>query len=1065
MLLRDRLRSVPRRRWLAAVVVLAVVTGTAGVVAAWPDDESAMGRRAAPSATATATRPEAPAIEPRGPVSAASNGFEAKSLAAAGWRVSGTGAASIETGDAARNGRRALSLEAPREASRPTRLRLARIPVGQGLACDVGAWARDVTREQRLEVAFLGADGSPVGGEPAATGTSDPSGSADPSGTSATVATATTGSPVWSRATVRATSPRGTTQLQVTITAGAGSSGYWDDVDVTCPLLPDAGFERAGDRPEQPRGWSVVAGEGTSARRVQAPDGGGHLLEVRDGSATAGVVVRSQPTPVPPGLEVTVSARVRLSEGRQQVVVRFLDAARRPLGHLARLPVDTAPGQWELWSAPVSVPSGARWATVEVASDLEGGDTGGAAGGGASVGSWDDVAVSPATPASRPIQAAEAVSGLSGYLNTNTSGTTVVDGRTLLYTVVSGDPAELQVADLETGRLLDRHVLPGAAAAWAVVTSPDQRSVYLGGASGHLLRYDPVGRSLTDLGRATTQAQVVFGLAVGADGRVWGGSYPGGELWVHDPRRKGFTTIAPLRGGHEYARSLAIEGQTLYVGTGSVNPSIISIDLRDPAERQEIALPGAPRSGFVTELRSYGRLLAAKLPDGARGVYDLERSTWDTPVSKDATGRQLAQSPSTVPTGQPFYYFSNGLLWRVHPDRPDATAKVPVARTSIPPGRDRFVVRATLDGTTSDWLVSYDGSRSVVAIDVGALADGTDGADGQDLPQARWLRTTLALDPQTLRIKSLGAGADGVLWAGGFGGASLSSLDTNRPAAALTPRVGGVDTGAALLGFGEVEGLASSGPYEFFGTYTGARIFRFDTRQPWVDGKNPAPVAHLGPSWGQDRPGAWATSADRTYFGTIPRYGRRGGVLGWFEGDSTTPTVVPSPVADQSIVGLAASGSVVFGATSRWGGLGVGPTAAGAVVFAYDTEQRRVLWTSTLGVDLQSAGSVLLDGSGRLFALTRSVLVELDRSDGSVVRRFPLGLAGGGERATFADTDLAEGGGRLWAVTPDGLWAVDTGSGAFTRVADRGIRFPRVEFLADAAYYSAGRTLMKVAVP
>ena len=637
-----------------------------------------------------------------------------------------------------------------------------------------------------------------------------------------------------------------------------------------------------------------------------------------------------------------------------------------------------------------------------------------------------------------------------------------VAGRTRIYTVVSGDPAELQVADLATGSLMDRHILPGAPTAWAMVTAPDQRSVYLGGALGHLLRYDPAARTLKDLGRATQRAEVVFDLVVGPDGRVWGGSYPRGELWAYTPRTGRVTTIAPLRDGREYARSLTVEGSTLFVGTGSVNPSIVAVDLLRPTERREIPLPGAPRSGFVTELRSYGRLLAAKLPDGSRGVYDLERSSWDTPVSLDATGRQLAQSPSLAPAGQPFYYFSNGLLWRIRPNLPDARAKVPIATTTIPPGRDRFVVRATLAGVRSDWLVSYDGSRTTVAIDVGALADP---GSGEDVPEARWVRTSLRLDPRPLGIKSLGAGADGLLWAGGFGGASLSSLDTRLPSPSLIPRVGGADSDQALVGFGEVEGLVSSGPYEFFGTYTGARIFRYDTRQPWLDGKNPALVAHLGPTWGQDRPLAWATSTGRTYFGTVPRYGLRGGVLGWFVGDGTVPTVVPSPVPDQSIVGLAASGTVVYGTTSRWGGLGTGPSKGDARVFAYDTEHRRALWVTTPRVGSQSAGSVVVDRSGRLFVLMRSELVELDRSDGHVIRRFPLGTQPAGERATYADTGLAEGGGRLWAATSGGLWAVDPGTGAFTQVISRGIRFPRVEFTADAAFFSAGQTLMRVAVP
>ena len=1015
------------RWWVVAVLVAALLAGgAAGVALLGHGDTSPTGR---PPGTTNATTGPKPEVAPTGPVSALSSGFEGSSLAASRWSVSGPSGARILAGTEARTGHRSLGLTVGRSAGSLTTVRHTAVPVGQGLACDVGAWSRRVVREQRLVVAFLGPDGRQLrtAGQ-----------------------TAASGSEVWTRTSVRTTSPAGAAALEVRITAEPGSTGRWDDLDVTCPLVPNGGFD-AGQGVDGAASWLVVAAQGTSGRRVG--DGqGGHVLEVRDGSVTGGVVVRSEPVPVPPGLEAEVSGKVRGVEGDQTVAVRFLDAGLRELGGSAPVPVGTPTGRWESWSGGVSVPDGARWATLEVVS----GSTP------RSSAQWDDLQVRPVAPATRRISAAQPVSALKGYLNTTTSGTVQVGGRTLVYTVVSGYPAELQVADLATGRLVDRHVLTGAPTAWAMATTPDQRSVYLGGAQGHLLRYDPSDRTLSDLGRATHLAQVVFSLAVAPDGRVWGASYPGGEVWVHDPRGGPIRAVGPLRGDREYARSLAIEGTTLYVGTGSVNPSIVTIDLLEPSVRSEIELPGSPRSGLVTELRTYGRLLAAKLPDGTRGVYDLVRRSWDTPVSRDAGGLQLTQSPSLAAPGQPFYYFSNGLLWRVRPDRPDSGAKRPIATTAIPPGRDRFVVRTTLAGTSSDWLVSYDGSRGLVAIDVGALPDGV---QGSDVPEARWVRIRLQLDPRPLRIKSLGAGAGGLLWAGGFGGGSLSSLDTRDSSPSLTPRLGGAEPGQALLGFGEVEGMAASGPYEFFGTYTGARIFRFDTRRPWVDGQNPTEVAHLGPSYAQDRPLGWASSGGRTYFGTVPRYGRQGGVLGWFVGDGTEPVVVPSPVRDQSIVGLAASGSVVYGTTSRWGGLGARPTTADAAVFAYDTQSRRTLWVASPRAGLQSAGSVILDRDGRLFVLMRTELVELDRADGHVVRRFPLGTTMAAAGPAFADTSVAEGAGRLWAATANGLWAVDTGTGAFVQVAARDVLPPRVQFLADAAYFPTGQILMRVLVP
>ena len=107
-----------------------------------------------------------------------------------------------------------------------------------------------------------------------------------------------------------------------------------------------------------------------------------------------------------------MSGRVQRVEGDQHVVVRFLDASRRPLADLHQLPVTTSFGRWERWSSVISVPSGARWATFEVASGIVA----------LNVARWDDIDLRPAAPVVDPIGVAQSVSSLGGYLNTTTSG-------------------------------------------------------------------------------------------------------------------------------------------------------------------------------------------------------------------------------------------------------------------------------------------------------------------------------------------------------------------------------------------------------------------------------------------------------------------------------------------------------------------------------------------------------------------------------------------------------------------------------------------------------------------
>ncbi|MER7073747.1 hypothetical protein [Terrabacter sp. NPDC000476] len=952
---------------------------------------------------------------------------------ALGWRLSpGDGDVGL-TSARARSG--ASSLRVSGTGAAP--LAAATYPhvtASAGRSYAAGAFALVSAGGGRLSLTFHGADGRLLDAVEATTGP-------------------TTG--LWSRVAVTGTAPAGTTSASLMLSAegGRASDVDWDDLVAVDTTVPNGGFEqsRAAGDPEGgcPTSWRCASADGTTAERSTAVHRSGSAsLLLTDRSTSTAATARTSLVQVAPSVGVRVAAWVRTGSGgapTPSLTVRWFDAAMEPLG-TPGAPVRAPDGAgWQQLLTTATAPDTAAWASVELSTSEAG--TGTAA--------WDDVSLQPSPSAPATTWQPSPVARLDGFTTTTTSRVVDVAGRPKLVTVVSGAPATLQLADLQTGQVEDSTPLPGLVHGWALTESLDRRSVYVGSGGGHLARFDLAARTLVDLGRATPDATLVFDLATGPDGRIWGASYPGGEVWSFDPAGQSFSAPDPVGGGHEYARSIAVDRDWVYVGTGATRPDIVRISATDPSRREVIDLPEPVTSGFVVTLDLHGRYLAARLPEGRRAVYDTVARTWDVPLALDATGQTIEQTPTTTTVpGSPFYYVTNGRLWRVDPRLAGPGAKRPVALLAAGAARDRTVARTRIGGVLGDWVISYDGLSTVTAVNAGVLPAVTSGP----LPQAAVRTFTIRLRPTAVPIKSLAIGSRGEVLVGGFGGSNLSILDPTQADPHLTPLI---SDPVGRDAFGEVEGMVSNGQYDYFGSYTSARIFRRDATRPWVDGQNPRLLATFGTTLGQDRPIAWTTAGSRTVFGTIPRYGRLGGVLGWFDGAATTPRTVWCPVPEQSVVALASSGSVVFGGTSRWGGLGVQPETSSAEVFAYDLDTGTTQWHVAPLDGAQAFAAVLVDASGRLWAATSTTLFELDPDTGATLRRVPLVPAREADTPTYRTVDLAAVPGRVVVATRGGLFTVDVETLEVGTIASSGVSPPRVRETDGVLYYPSRATLVR----
>ncbi|MBC9821926.1 hypothetical protein [Terrabacter sp. MAHUQ-38] len=989
-----RSRVPPARRGLRAVLVVMLLAAGVALTTSSPPDRSSSVR--VPSATVLGS-------------------FDTDETPPPGWTVTPARAASglRPTAPEAQDGPRALRVTGPEAGSA---LNLVR-EVGSTRGGDryaVAALVRPLDGSQQLILTFLDASGAPV---QRVTSTTPPTNT-------------------WTRTAVAGRAPGSATRVVVTIVAPPSSAAIWDDVLGLAPLPHDPGFESSS-----PLGvdWAVDARGGGSIRRSADAHSGSSAAEL---SVPAGHVVwlRSRLVAAFPGVAHRFGAWVRATEGAVVLTVEWYAADGRVVRSSRHQVAATA--RWGRVTADDLAPEGATAVSVGVSTTSD-----------RATHAWvDDVTIDSAAARPPSPGAPTRLAELAGFVTTTTSQIATVAGRAQLMTVVSGQPATFQVFDLESGRRLVTRPLGGGTNGWALTKGTTDRDVYVGGGDGHVWHYDTTSQAFTDLGRATPEATLVWGLATDDEGVVWGASYPGGQLWRYDPSLRRFSTWGRVDPTAEYARGLAVDTDAVYVGTGSVRPHIVVVP-RDGSPTRRIDPPVPMRQGFVKQLQRSGRFLLARFTSNITGVYDLRASRWVTlPGPPPVTPRAM---PSTAPPDDSFYFVSGGRIWKIAGSGPQSARPVAIATAALDPARDSAVVPTTIAGRAGVWLVSFDGVDLVQAVELSSVRH----VVSRPLTAAPVTRVRLEPLASSLRIKSLVADGDRI-HLGGFGGPSFATVDRSGRFLFRYP----TDLDALDVAIGEIEGMAVNDSRVYMGSYTGARILRYDPAQPWRAARNPVQVGSLGPSYLQDRPQAWAVDGSRTYFGTVPTYGVRGGAFGWVDGPDGAVVAVRTPVRDQSVTSIAGRDGIAYVGTSRWGGLGISPTTDGASVFAYDTKRRRMLWRTQPGSGVQSVGALVLTREGELYGLADGTLIQLDPGTGQRLRSFRLSTEPAPSVTTWSNSQLVQVGTTLYAAFRGGVYAINPQSLAVVAVTTSGASPNKLATDGQVLYYPSGSRLMVAAV-
>lgn len=478
------------------------------------------------------------------------------------------------------------------------------------------------------------------------------------------------------------------------------------------------------------------------------------------------------------------------------------------------------------------------------------------------------------------------------------------DGRDVMYTTVTGNPAIFQVVDLASKEVLRTFSLEGSESSWTHITVPNG-AVYIGG-NGNLYEYSPVTKELKNLGGIGES--VVYGLSYDEEGRVYFGSYPNAKAGRYDPKTgemKDYGSVAP---GQNYSRSTAYHDGYLYLGIG-IDGHLVKLDV-ETGEFEKIELPEAAIAGStnIWQLDTAGKYIVAGIGGGNNALlfYDTELEEWSEKYYQNNKGLRLIQGK---PGEDKAYFLQGARLQEINLATLDIT--------------DTGVVFGTFLRNTAWVEVSGDADLpglSLVTVQFGGQVS------YMNLETKKVKSTLYPIVGNPIPIQTLEKGPDGNLYVSGYPGGKAAVYNPTTHE-------------SQSFSLGQAEGMASLGNNMYFGVYPGASIFEMDVTKPV---ENNLKQIYKIPN--QDRPFMMTPIDNKIYIGTIPNYGELGGSLTVLDPTSIENTVVyENVIYNQSIVGLAEKDGKVYGSTTVDGGLGIVPTEDAAKLFVWDIDKGEVI--------------------------------------------------------------------------------------------------------------------------
>ncbi|HEY8454103.1 MAG TPA: hypothetical protein VIL34_00765 [Actinopolymorphaceae bacterium] len=538
------------------------------------------------------------------------------------------------------------------------------------------------------------------------------------------------------------------------------------------------------------------------------------------------------------------------------------------------------------------------------------------------------------------------------------------DGAPYAYLFVEGNPTttgEFAVVDLRSREtVLDVRIPVGYGSARTMDVSPVTGDVYFAtaenpsGVSSQLYRHRPGASDVERIGE-TPSGQRTWEIAVGDDGVVWAGTYPGGRLLSFDPETGAVTDHGQALPGEQYIGAIDQVGEEIWVGT-QPNGRLARF-LPSTGEFGEIELPDGPVASQVESIQHIGGLVFVTT-GGRTYVYDIAGGAWTDEIPQ-VSGYGV--SPLDPETESHVYVRSSATIKRYHV----ATGELETIGWSpnATPEAWAWVDLANPDAPGLSIAFTYWNSGRIYALH----------------PQTR---TGYFLQPTLMgagaSLVAIGAGPEGNIYAGAF----LSPPGMGR----WDPDVGEFEL---LPGTSQVEGFGTFRTDLVFGRYPQGRLYRYDPSRPWEMGTNPGPTVDLEP-YEQNRPQSFVEVGDRVAVSTVPITGRHNGAVTLWDPQTNEVEVFRGIVENQTPVSLVLHDGLLYGGTSINGGYGIDPVTPEAKLFAWDPVTRQKVFETVPVPGAPTVAGLVVDEHERLWGLAGGTLFEFDPAERAVVRTVEL---------------------------------------------------------------------------
>ncbi len=427
---------------------------------------------------------------------------------------------------------------------------------------------------------------------------------------------------------------------------------------------------------------------------------------------------------------------------------------------------------------------------------------------------------------------------------------------------------------------------PAGSGAWALKKLPGNRLAIGTYYDGMFLIFDVPTRKWVRQVKFPGE-DYIWQVALGSDGRLYGGTYPGGRLGALDVDTGAFEDLGAPTPENKYLRwTTSLPDGRIHCNLQFERPQSL---IFDPETKQ--FTPAPEHFNAVTKGAIWN------------GYYLHGNKAYRMP--------DLAVSDPLPFPAPP----ADAGAWAVDINLTDEKTLV------LRQGTDFYEYRVGDPGLTKTVRLRARGSGGLFARNAGGQCYGIRGQDyfviSPAKPKQELRRIPGEAAPRGTHF--LYADDQGRLWGGPTFGQTLFYMDIKTGKT--------VNTGVVSDDGGEVYGVEVLDGVCYAVAYAGGEVIRFDPAEPWnqLNHVNPKTIARVGPDYIRPQAGVRVGPEGRLYSGWLAKYGEYGGLLLITDPKTGKSEQVNDPLGPHGLSGVqpVGDGLVLLGSTIYGNGLGV----------------------------------------------------------------------------------------------------------------------------------------------